>query len=100
MAKCFIILLNILSLKDPLNLISLEMKISVDELIKIKDNNEELEVKYEKELIFYIDDENNTPVQETITYVDEKDEIIKNLQKTGTFEHSFRKHLNSVYTFI
>ena len=22
------------------------------------------------------------------------------LQKTGTFEHSFRKHLNSVYTFI
>ncbi|WP_193228536.1 hypothetical protein, partial [Aliarcobacter butzleri] len=23
-----------------------------------------------------------------------------NLQKTGTFEHSFRKHLNSVYTFI
>ena len=34
----------------------------------------------EKELIFYIDDENNTPVQETITYVDEKDEIIKNLQ--------------------
>ena len=22
------------------------------------------------------------------------------MQKTGTFEHSFRKHLNSVYTFI
>ena len=22
------------------------------------------------------------------------------VQKTGTFEHSFRKHLNSVYTFI
>lgn len=43
----------------------------------------------EKELIFYIDDENNTPVQETITYVDEKDEIIKNLQneKVNILEH-------------
>lgn len=48
-----VLYLMIVSIKD-LNLISLEMKISVDELIKIKDNNEELEVKYEKEIkIFY-----------------------------------------------
>jgi hypothetical protein len=26
--------------------------------------------------------------------------MINKMQKTGTFEHSFRKHLNSVYTFI
>lgn len=26
--------------------------------------------------------------------------ILPDVQKTGTFEHSFRKHLNSVYTFI
>lgn len=43
----------------------------------------------EKQLIFYIDDENNTQSQETITYVDEKDEIIKNLQneKVNILEH-------------
>ena len=28
------------------------------------------------------------------------DERVYDLQKTETFEHSFRKHLNSVYTFI
>ena len=27
-------------------------------------------------------------------------ETLQRMQKTGTFEHSFRKHLNSVYTFI
>ena len=32
-------------------------------------------------------------------YVDDKFDSIK-VQKTETFEHSFQKHLNSVYTFI
>ena len=41
--------LMILSIKD-LNLISQEMKISEDDLIRIKDNQEELEIKYEKEI--------------------------------------------------
>jgi hypothetical protein len=44
-----ILYLMILSIKD-LNLISQEMKISEDDLIRIKDNHEELEIKYEKEI--------------------------------------------------
>ncbi len=44
-----VLYLMILSIKD-LNLISQEMKISEDDLIRIKDNQEELEVKYEKEI--------------------------------------------------
>jgi hypothetical protein len=44
-----VLYLMILSIKD-LNLISQEMKISEDDLIRIKDNQEELEIKYEKEI--------------------------------------------------